>query len=213
MTKNKVFKRFSAISRGENKDSSDEYYTLYHAYASLFLELLCRFHAGKTYKIIICPCDSSTSIFHELEKDKDKIGNPKIIYSAWPEKDWADYFDMDYKKEYGCKASEVCIFTNPPFKFLSRNLRQIKCDYLVFGSNCVSISKKCFAKETKGFIYIKNNQNYNGNADVFEKKYGAVNTFFYSNSKFLSAGRQYINETNTKYSILFDKDKLKKISD
>ena len=161
---NSIKKRFQDIARGVNVDSSDEYYTLFHGFAELFLELLCRKQAGKTYKVIICPCDSSTSVFRELEKYKDLIGNPRIIYSHWPEKDWKDYFDMDYESEYGCKADEVCIFTNPPFKGLSQALPQIKCDYLVFGSNAVGIKQGIYLKEAKTTIYRKNNKAFSGNA-------------------------------------------------
>lgn len=112
---NKVYSRFSKISNGQVSDSSDEYYTLYHAYCSLVLELLCRYKKGKKYKVIICPCDSSTSVFRNLEKIAGQIGNPKVIYSFYPEVDWSYYFDLDYEKEYGCTKDEVLIFTNPPF--------------------------------------------------------------------------------------------------
>lgn len=208
---NKVFSRFSKISNGTATDSSDEYYTLYHAYAALLLELMCRYKQGKQYKVIICPCDSQTSIFRNLEKIKDKIGNPEVIYSFYPEKDWAEYFDIDTQAEYGCNKDEVLIFTNPPFKKLGKNLEQIKCDYLLFGSNVVSMPKGVYAKETKGFVYIKNNLDFNGSADEFKQKYGDVNTFFYSNTRFLSYGRQYTNNSDQKESILFGKDKLVEI--
>lgn len=208
---NTTFKRFSEISRGENADSSDEYYTLFPAFASLFLEVLCRYHSGQTYKVIICPCDSQTSIFRELEKYKHMIGNPRIIYSFWPEKDWKDYFDLDYEKEYGCKANEVLIFTNPPFKGLSNLLNTIKCDYLLFGSNAVGINGTTHAKETKVSLYRKNNINYTGNADEFKELYGRVCTYFYSNKDFLSDGKQYTNRSKNKESILFGKDRLKRI--
>lgn len=47
---NKVYSRFSKISNGQVSDSSDEYYTLYHAYCSLVLELMCRYKKGKNTK-------------------------------------------------------------------------------------------------------------------------------------------------------------------
>ena len=208
---NKVFKRFSQIANGTNQDSSNEYYTLYYSFAELLLELLCRYARGIKYKVIICPCDTERSIFRKLTKYADWIGNPKIIYSHWPEKDWAEYFDMDYEKEYGCKNTEVCIFTNPPFKGLGKALTQIHCDYLLFGSNAVSIRTGTYCKEGRGFVYIKNNENYNGNADDYEAKYGSVKTFFYSNRQFESYGKQYTNETQHPHSMLFGKRELKQI--
>lgn len=208
MTKS-IFNRFSEISRGENNDSSDEYYTLFHAFADALLEVICRHQKGKTYKIIICPCDSKTSVFRELEKYKDMIGNPRIVYSFWPQKDWKEYFSMDFKKEYGCSCEDVLIFTNPPFKGLSENMRMIGCDFVLFGSNAVSIRRGIYAKETGGFIYIKNIYDFDGNADNFKQNYGAVSTVFYSNSEFLSEGRVYTNISDKGTSILFGKDKLK----
>ena len=208
---NKVADRFRAIAQGTNTDASDEYYTLYPAFANLLIELLCRAKAGKTYKVIICPCDSSTSIFQELVKYKKLIGEPKIIYSHWPEKDWKDYFDMDYEAEYGCKAKDVLIMTNPPFKGLSKALQEIQCDYLLFGSNAVGITGKVHAKETKVSLYLKNNTNYTGNADDFKNMYGRVCTLFYSNTEFLSTGRQYINKTKQRCCVLFEKDQLTRI--
>lgn len=208
---NKTFQRFSEISRGANSDSSDEYYTLYPAFSALLLEVLCRFHKGIKYKVIICPCDSSTSIFRKLVDYKELIGNPQIIYSFWPEKDWKDYFDLDYEREYGCRSDEVLIFTNPPFKGLSLLLPKINCDYLLFGSNAVGITGNTHALETKVSLYRKNNMNYDGNADNFKEEYGRVSTFFYSNREFLSDGKQYKNTTKTKESILFGKDRLKRI--
>ncbi len=209
--KNKVFKRFSDISNGKNQDSSNEYYTLYYAFMAVFLELLCRYQRGIQYKLIICPCDSETSIFRKLKDYVSWIGKPKIIYSHWPEKSWEDYFDMDYQKEYGAKASEVCIFTNPPFKGLGKSLTNIHCDYLLFGSNAVSIRTGTYCKEGRGFVYIKNNENYAGNADDYEQKYGSVKTFFYSNRQFESIGKQYTNETQHPHSVLFGKRDLKLI--
>lgn len=208
---NSVQKRFSAISHGTNTDSSDEYYTLFPAFSELLLEVMCRHHSGHTYKVIICPCDSVTSIFRELVKYKSLIGNPKIIYSFWPEKDWRDYFNMDYEKEYGCKAEEVLIFTNPPFKGLSRTLPEIRCDYLLFGSNAVGITGEIYAKETKVSLYRKNNLEYTGNADKFGNEYGRVCTLFYSNRPFLSEGKQYKNTTKNRESILFGKDRMKRV--
>lgn len=76
---NKTVKRFGDIARGTNTDDSDEYYTLFPAFAQLLLEVMCRHHNGKTYKVIICPCDSQTSVFRELTKYTDLIGNPKVI--------------------------------------------------------------------------------------------------------------------------------------
>jgi len=209
--KNKVYKRFQEIAAGQNTDASDEYYTLYHSFMNLFIEVLCRYNKGHIYKVIICPCDSLTSIFRELENYKGLIGNPKIIYSFWPEKDWKDYFDMDYEKEYGCKADEVLIFTNPPFKGLSILLPTIQCDYLLFGSNAVGIVGNIHAKETKISLYRKNNEEFDGNADNVKERYGRVCTLFYSNKKFLSTGKQYKNTRKNKESILFGKDRLKRI--
>lgn len=48
---NKLIKRLSDIAHNRNEDASDEYYTLYHAFASAFLELLCRYHKGTAYKV------------------------------------------------------------------------------------------------------------------------------------------------------------------
>ena len=206
---NKVFKRFSEIANGTNKDSSNEYYTLYYAFAALLLEVICRFIRGVKYKVIICPCDSETSVFRELQKYASWIGNPKIIYSHYPEKSWEDYFEMDYEKEYGCKATEVLIFTNPPFKGLGKALTKIHCDYLLFGSNAVSIRPGTYCKEGRGFVYLKNNENFTGNADEFEQKYGSVKTFFYSNRQFESWGKQYTNESAHPHSVLFGKRDLK----
>lgn len=211
MPKNKVFKRFSDIANGTNKDASNEYYTLYYAFSALLLEVICRFIRGVKYKVIICPCDSETSVFRELPKYSSWIGNPKIIYSHFPEKSWEDYFEMDYQKEYGCKPSEVLIFTNPPFKGLAKALMKIHCDYLLFGSNAVSIRHGTFCKEGRGFVYLKNNENFTGNADEFEKKYGSVKTFFYSNRQFESWGKQYTNESAHPHSVLFGKSELKLI--
>ena len=209
---NTIQKRFAAIAHGKNTDSSNEYYTLFHGFAELFIELLCRYRSGKKYKVIICPCDSETSVFRELEEYKDLIGNPRIIYSFWPEKSWEDYFDMDYQKEYGCSAEDVCIFTNPPFKGLSEALRKIKCDYLLFGSNAVGIKEGVFMKEARTTIYRKNTQNYDGNADNFEKdKYGQVRTCFFSNSMFLCFGTVWTNNSNTSENLLFGKDRLIKV--
>lgn len=208
----KTIKRYAEIAKGTNQDSSDEYYTLFPAFAQLLLEVMCRHQNGKTYKVIICPCDSGTSIFRELVKYKELIGNPQIIYSHWPDKDWKEYFDMDYEKEYGSKADEVLIFTNPPFKGLSNALPEIKCDYLLFGSNAVGIIGNTHAKETKVSLYRKNNETYDGNADNFGNEYGRVATLFYSNRKFLSWGKQYKNNTKNKESMMFGKDRMKRIS-
>lgn len=214
----KVFKRFSDISNGKNTDSSNEYYTLYYSFASLFLEVLCRYFKGIQYKVIICPCDTQKSVFRTLEQYKSWIGNPKVIYSYFPEKDWKEYFDMDYEKEYGCNAKEVLIFTNPPFKGLGKAIRQIKCDYLLFGSNAVGIVQGTFAKEGRGFVYIKNNEQFNGDVDKAhkqnegEQKYGSVKTFFYSNREFLSVGTQYTNKTGTQHSVLFGRKELQLVT-
>lgn len=208
----KTIKRYTEIAKGTNTDASDEYYTLFPAFAQLLLEVMCRHQNGKTYKVIICPCDSQTSVFRELTKYADLIGNPRIIYSHWPEKDWQDYFDMDYQKEYGCNAEDVLIFTNPPFKGLSQVLPTIKCDYLLFGSNAVGIIGNTHAKETKVSLYRKNNLDYDGNADNFKNLYGRVATLFYSNRKFLSHGKQYINRTKKKESMMFGKDQMERVS-
>ena len=208
----KTIKRMSEIAKGTNTDASDEYYTLYPAFASAVTELLCRAVHGMTYKVIICPCDSQTSVFRLLETYGDMIGNPKIIYSYWPEKDWKDYFDMDYQKEYGCNAEDVLIFTNPPFKGLSKLIPTIKCDYLLFGSNAVGIIGNTHAKETKVSLYRKNNLDYDGNADNYKNKYGRVPTLFYSNRRLFSHGKQYVNHTKNKESMMFGKDRLDRIS-
>lgn len=207
----KLAKRYYDIARGTNKDASNEYYTLFPAFASILLEVLCRHDAGKTYKVIICPCDSQTSVFRELVNYKDLIGNPRIIYSSWPEKDWAEYFDMDFEKEYGCKADEVLILTNPPFKGLSTAIPTIKCDYLLFGSNAVGIIGDTHAKETGVSLYRKNNETYTGDADEFGESFGRVCTFFYSNRPFLSHGDEYVNPRKAKESMMFGKDRLKKV--
>ena len=209
---NGIAKRFNDIALGRNKDSSDEYYTLYHAFMALFVELLCRYNAGIKYKVIICPCDSATSIFHELEKYAALIGNPQIIYSFYPEKDWKDYFDMDYQAEYGCNPNEVCIFTNPPFKSLGESIRSIKCDFLVFGSNATGIVDGLYVKICHGFCYQKNNDTFTGNADEFQKdSYGSVATCFYSNRQFLSEGEQYTSTRSNVESVLFGKDRLTRV--
>jgi len=209
---NKTIKRYGQIAKGTNEDSSDEYYTLFHSFVALLLEVMCRHDWGQTYKVIICPCDSQTSVFRELEKYKHLIGNPKIIYSYWPEKDWKEYFDMDYKKEFGCEPYQVLILTNPPFKGLSQLLPAIKCDYLLFGSNAVGIIGNTHAKETKVSLYRKNNETYDGNADNFQERYGRVSTLFYANRRFMSHGKQYKNNTKNKESMMFGKDRLKRIS-
>ena len=208
MTSNTI-KRYGNIARGTNTDASDDYYSLFPAFAAQLLEVMCRHHKGKTYKVIICPCDSATSIFNELVKYKHLIGDPQLVYSHWPEKDWKDYFDMDYEKEYGCKAEDVLIFTNPPFKGLSKELPTIKCDYLLFGSNAVGFMGNTHAKETHGYIYLKNNVDFDGNADNRSSDYGRVCTYFYANREFESAGKQFINKTKQKESIMFGKDRLK----
>lgn len=209
---NQTIKRYGQIARGQNTDASDEYYTLFPAFAQLLLEVMCRLKKGKTYKVIICPCDSATSIFNELVKYKSLIGEPRIIYSHWPEKDWRDYFDMDYEKEYGCKAEDVLIFTNPPFKGLSREIPTIKCDYLLFGSNAVGIIGNTHAKDTGVSLYMKNTEGYDGNADNRVDNYGRVKTMFYSNRKFESDGKQWINRTKTKESAMFGIDRWTRIS-
>lgn len=216
MTKHKMSKslvrRIQDIGRGRNKDASDEYYTLYHAFAAAFLELLCRHKSGTTYKVIICPCDSQTSVFRELEHLKHLIGDPRVIYSFWPEKDWADYFDMDYYTEYGCSASEVCIFTNPPFKGIAKAFRTMKCDYLVFGSTLTTtIIPGHYCKQTKGFKYIKNTMHYSGTADTHPAIYGCVPTSFFSNKPLLSYGVQWQNRKDQGLFIGFKKDQLTRI--
>ena len=204
---NQTIKRYGQIARGQNTDASDEYYTLFPAFAQLLIEVMCRHKKGKTYKVIICPCDSATSIFNELVKYKSLIGEPRIIYSHWPEKDWRDYFDMDYEKEYGCKAEDVLIFTNPPFKGLSREIPTIKCDYLLFGSNAVGIIGNTHAKDTGVSLYMKNTEGYDGNADNRVDNYDRDKTMFYSNRKFESDSKQWINRTKTKESAMFGIDR------
>lgn len=211
MISNKLQKRLSDIAHNRNADASDEYYTLYHAFSAAFLELLCRYHKGIRYKVIICPCDSLTSVFRELDHLKHLIGDPRVIYSYWPEKDWAEYFEQDWQEEYRCDAKEVCIFTNPPFKGLHRAFRAIKCDYILFGAISTGVMPDCFCKETGGFRYIKNNDSYTGNADEFNTIYGDVPTCFFSNIPFLSYGPQYQNQQDKWVSIMFGKDKLTRI--
>lgn len=212
MTKNKRFVRNQQISVGSNKDASNEYYTLFPAFANMLIELLARAVAGKTYKVIICPCDGPSSIFHELTKYVDLIGNPKIIYSHWPDKDWESYFDMDYKAEFGCSANDVLICTNPPFKGLAKNFKKIKCQYLLFGSDVTGIYGNVHVKTVKTSLYIKNNETYTGNADETTKAgYGRVRTMFFSNSEMLSAGRQYINTGKKIAFMLFQLNQLKRI--
>ena len=177
---NKLIQRLSDIAHNRNEDASDEYYTLYHAFASAFLELLCRYKQGTAYKVIICPCDSQTSVFRELDHLKYLIGNPRIIYSFYPEKDWADYFDLDYHTAYGCAAKEVCIFTNPPFKGLSKAFRAIKCDYILFGAISTGVMPDCFCKQTGGFRYIENNEHYTGDADEFDTILNLASTVYES---------------------------------
>ena len=204
-------RRLSDIAHNRNQDASNEYYTLYHAFAAAFLELLCRYHKGTAYKVIICPCDSQTSVFRELECLKHMIGDPRVIYSFWPEKDWTDYFDQDWESEYGCSAEQVCIFTNPPFKGLHKAFRAIKCDYILFGAISTGVMPDCFCKKTGGFRYIKNNTNYTCNADEYENTYGDVATCFFSNIPFLSYGEQYQNKKDTWTSLMFGKDKLMRV--
>ena len=127
------------------------------------------------------------------------------------EKERQDYFYLDYQKEYGADADEVLIFTNPPFKGLSKILPVIECDYILFGSKAVGLSKNIYAKEALSSLYIKNKDDFTGDAGVYQQKYGRVATFFYSNREFLSAGHQYINKTKNKESLLFGKDRLKQI--
>ena len=145
-------------------------------------------------------------------KYKNLIGNPRIIYSHWPEKDWRDYFDMDYEKEYGCKAEDVLIFTNPPFKGLSREIPTIKCDYLLFGSNAVGIIGNTHAKDTGVSLYMKNTEGFDGDVDNRVDNYGRVKTMFYSNRKFESEGKQWINRTKQKESAMFGMDRWTRIS-
>ena len=211
MIKNKIFSRYQKIANNKNNDASDEYYTLYHGFMQLFIELLCRFKKGIQYKVIICPCDSQTSVFRELVKYKQIIGNPKIIYSSYPDKSWEDYFEMDFEKEFNCKPEEVLIFTNPPFKKLAENLRKIKCNFLLFGSNATAIKQGIFLKPVKFDLYLKNNENFNGNANDYKNLFGSVRTCFYSNTKFLSCGKQYINEEDKSKSLLFERKQLKLI--
>lgn len=211
MIKKQQLKRYREIAAGTNKDSSDEYYTLYHAFMALFLELLLRYKQGTVYKVIICPCDSKTSVFRQLEQYKGLIGNPEIVYSAYPDKDWTEYFDLDFMQVYGCKPDEVCIFTNPPFKKLSQNIKKIKCDYLLFGSNTTGISLGSYCKDPRVCLYRKNNIEYDGNADNFKDTYGTVRTFFISNKQFLTAGDQFAGIEENSNSVLFGKDRLQKI--
>ena len=211
MISKKLAKRFSDIGHGTNTDASDEYYTLYHAFAAAFLELLCRYKRGIEYEVIICPCDSKTSVFRELERLKGMIGNPRIIYSFYPEKDWADYFDMDYEAGYGCPARHVCIFTNPPFKGLTKAFREIKCDFILFGANSTGVTPGLYCKFTGGFKYTKNNTTFDGNADNFQETFGSVSTCFFSNKQFVSAGPQYQNRSGVQESLMFGKDRLTRI--
>ena len=118
---------------------------------------------------------------------------------------------MDFQKEYGVDQDEVLIFTNPPFKGLSRILPVIPCDYILFGSNAVGISKGIYAKEALSSLYLKNTETYTGDATQFKETYGRVATYFYSNREFKSAGKQYTNTRKNKESMLFGKDQLKRI--
>ena len=63
MISDKLQKRMSDIAHNRNQDASDEYYTLYHAFASAFLELLCRYKQGTTYKVIISPVTAKHRCF------------------------------------------------------------------------------------------------------------------------------------------------------
>lgn len=204
---NKSFKRFNSISNGKNKDASDEYYTLNHCFMAFLVELLARYYNGIKYKVIICPCDGLQSIFRRLEEFKQYVGNPKIIYSFYPEKDWKDYFDMDFEKEYGCKKEDVLIFTNPPFKGLSSIFRTqvIKCNFLLMGSEVTRISNKVYLLRKKTVTFLKNT-NLKKN-----EMYGEIATVFLSNQPFYSYGEQYTNEKSKTLCVLFGKDKLKRV--
>ena len=64
---------------------------------------------------------------------------------------------------------------------------------------------------TDGFWYLKNNDDFTGDADQFKDKYGAVATVFYSNTQFLSSGRQYKNDSHVSENIMFGKDRLTEV--
>lgn len=206
---NKVAKRFSQIANGTNTDASDEYYTLNHCFMAFLIELLARYYNGIKYKVIICPCDGLQSIFRRLEEFKQYIGNPKIIYSFYPEKDWKDYFNMDFYKEYGCKNENVLLFTNPPFKGQKNILKNklIKCNYLLMGSASTRTTTDIYILNKKSFNFIKNTDLKN------IEKYSAIPLIFISNQLFYSYGEQYTQKENTKgtANLFFDKDKLKRV--
>lgn len=208
---NKVVKRFSAISRGENKDLSDEYYTLNHCFVAFLIELLARYRNNIKYKVIICPCDNNKSVFRRLEEYKEYLGNPLIVYSYYPQKDWQDYFNIDFEKEFGYNSNEVIIFTNPPFKGLASIFRKklIQCNFLLMGSLCTRIINDIYVLNKKSFTFIKNTELNNKNI-----KYGKIPLIFISNQKFFSYGEQYIKSfDNKKYnpSLMFEKNKLQRI--
>lgn len=118
---------------------------------------------------------------------------------------------MDYWAEYGCGSNDVIIFTNPPFKGVTKAFRAIRCNYILFGAASTGVMPDCYCKDTKGFWYIKNNHAYNGSADEYDCVYGDVRTCFFSNQPFLSHGIQYHNHQNKWVSIMFGKDKLTRV--
>lgn len=53
---------------------------------------------------------------------------------------------------------------------------------------------------------------FDGNADNRSDNYGRVKTMFYSNRKFESEGKQWVNRTKTKESAMFGMDRWTRIS-
>lgn len=207
--KHEQFKRWSMIGNQQNTDASDEYYTLPHAFYAILTELLARYKNNIVYKVIICPCDNGGSVFRELVKWVDYIGKPRIIYSYYPQKDWVEYFDMDFEKEYGCKKEEVLIFTNPPFTKLCANLKKIQCNFLLFCSKITSINNNNFVVNTSKYTFIKNTDLKNN------QLYGTVPIMFVSNTMFYSFWKRGQYTVNTddrrRKTFMFNKNLFKKI--
>ena len=83
---------------------------------------------------------------------------------------------------------------------------------MLFGSNAVGIIGNTHAKDTGVSLYIKNTDGYDGNADNRVDNYGRVKTMFYSNRKFESEGKQWVNRTKKKESEMFGMDKWTRVS-
>lgn len=205
----KIFKRWSDIGNQMNEDQSDEYYTLIHCFYALLTELLARYHNGKVYKVIICPCDGIGSVFRELTNWAQYIGNPQIIFSSLEDKkSWVEYFDLDYEMVYNCQPNEVCIFTNPPFTNLRQNLLNIKCDFILLCSKITSIPLSYFVLNTRKWTFIKN-------TDLAGTiKYGTVPILFTSNTKFYSfnhGGQYQQTKSGNHTTFIFNKDCFEKV--